>query len=78
MRRQRPARRHVPGAGARGEVAPGRDLDALALAVPAMLVYRMVFLNEPVTRDHVAAIVDGVVLPAAGVGPAGGGDSGRA
>lgn len=61
----------------RGEIPPGRDLGALALAVPAMLVYRLVFLNEPVTRNHVVAIVDGVVLPAAGVTPAGGGDSGR-
>src|SRR5690606_8752690 len=51
----------------RGEVPPGRDLDVLALAVSAMLVYRMVFLNEPVTRAHVAAIIDGLVLPAAGV-----------
>ncbi len=54
----------------RGEVLAGRDLDVLALAVPAMVVYRMVFLNEPVTRDHVVAIIDDVVLPAAGVGGA--------
>ncbi|WP_149204122.1 TetR/AcrR family transcriptional regulator [Actinotalea subterranea] len=51
----------------RGEVPAGRDLDVLALAVPAVVVYRMVFLNEPVTRDDVVALIDGLVLPAAGV-----------
>lgn len=53
----------------RGEVPPDRDLDAIALTIPSTAVYQRMFLNEPLTREFVVRIVDGLMLPAAGVVP---------
>ncbi len=54
-------------AQARGEIAPGRDLGLLALTLPAMVVYGLVFLNQPLSRDSTLALIDEILLPAAGV-----------
>ena len=51
----------------RGEVPADRDLDLIAEAIPAMIVYRMIFLSEPIAPDLAVAIIDEIVLPAAGV-----------
>ncbi|WP_234346660.1 TetR/AcrR family transcriptional regulator [Cellulomonas timonensis] len=55
-------------AKARGEIPPDRDLGLLALTLPAMVLYNTVFLNAPLTADSGLAIIDQILLPAAGVG----------
>jgi AcrR family transcriptional regulator len=50
-------------AEARGEIAPGRNLDTLALVAPAMTVYRFMIVNKPVDRAFFAVLVDEILLP---------------
>lgn len=50
---------------ARGEIAPGRNLDTLALVAPAMTVYRLMVVNKPLDRAFYAALVDEILLPMA-------------
>jgi AcrR family transcriptional regulator len=50
---------------ARGEIARGRNLDTLALVVPAMTVYRLMIVNKPLDRAFYAALVDEILLPMA-------------
>jgi AcrR family transcriptional regulator len=52
-------------AAVRGELAPGRDLGMLALAGPAMTVYRVMITNQPMDRAFYAAMVDEILLPMA-------------
>jgi len=51
----------------RGEIDPDRDLDSLALLMPAVTFYRCVVLNEPVTLESQQRLVEEILLPAAGV-----------
>ena len=48
----------------RGEVAPDADLGFLARILPSIGTYEMFVFGTCVTREHVARIVDEVVLPA--------------
>ncbi|MGZ4598577.1 MAG: TetR/AcrR family transcriptional regulator [Oryzihumus sp.] len=48
----------------RGEVGPDADLGFLARILPSMGTHEMFVFGTCVTRDHVARIVDEVVLPA--------------
>jgi AcrR family transcriptional regulator len=50
---------------ARGEIAPGRNLDTLALVGPAMTVYRLMIMNKPLDRAFHAVLVDEILLPMA-------------
>jgi AcrR family transcriptional regulator len=50
---------------ARGEIAPGRDLDSLALVGPAMTVYRLMIMNKPLDHAFHTALVDEILLPLA-------------
>jgi AcrR family transcriptional regulator len=50
---------------ARGEIAPGRNLDTLALVAPAMTVYRLMIMNKPLDRAFYAVLVDEILLPMA-------------
>lgn len=52
----------------RGEVAPGCDIDALCLVTPAMATYRTLIERKPVDRDFLISLIDGVLLPALGLG----------
>lgn len=52
-------------AAARGEIASGRDLGTLALAGPAMTVYRVMIMNKPLDLAFYTAVVDEVLLPMA-------------
>ncbi|KZX20758.1 TetR/AcrR family transcriptional regulator [Rathayibacter tanaceti] len=52
---------------ARGEVSADIDVEQLALVTPSMVAYRVLLLREPVTRDYLISLIDGVMLPAAGV-----------
>jgi len=51
-------------ASERGEVAPGTNLRLLAQILPALCVHQLFVLGEPVTRELIEQILDGVVLPA--------------
>jgi AcrR family transcriptional regulator len=51
----------------RGEIAPVGDIDTLALVMPAMVAYRVLMLHEPVDREFLLSLIDGVLLPAVGL-----------
>lgn len=51
----------------RGEVAPGRAIDTVATVSSAMVAYRVLMQRQPVTREFLISIIDGVILPALGV-----------
>ncbi|MDY0945217.1 TetR/AcrR family transcriptional regulator [Frigoribacterium sp. CFBP9039] len=51
----------------RGEIDPGTDIESLALVTPSMVSYRVLVLRRPVDRDFLISLIDGVLLPAAGV-----------
>ncbi len=51
----------------RGEISPEVDIDALALVSPSMASYRTLVLKQPVDREFLIGLIDGVILPAAGV-----------
>lgn len=48
----------------RGEIRPDADVETLALVSQAMVSYRVLMLREPITRDFLVSIIDGVVIPA--------------
>lgn len=51
----------------RGEIAADTDIEALALVTPSMVSYRVLVLRKAVDRDYLVGLIDGVLLPAAGV-----------
>lgn len=54
----------------RGEIPSDCDIEALALISPSMVAYRLLILRQPVDRDFLVSLIDGVILPAVGL-PAG-------
>ena len=50
----------------RGEIPADADIDMLCLIGPSMAAYRTLLLREPIDREHLIAIIDRVILPAAG------------
>jgi hypothetical protein len=56
----------------RGEIAPVADIDTLALVIPAMVAYRVLMLHEPIDREFLVSLIDGVLLPAVGLREAAG------
>src|SRR4051794_8286031 len=52
----------------RGEIAPDVDLDTVTLIMPAMIAYRVLMLHRPVDREFLLSLIDGVLLPAVGLG----------
>jgi AcrR family transcriptional regulator len=53
----------------RGEIAADVDVDNLALLSPSMVAYRTIIMKQPVDREFLLGLVDGVVLPAVGLRP---------
>lgn len=53
----------------RGEIAADADIELLSTLLPAMATFRALALREPVDRDYMTRIIDGVLLPAAHRGP---------
>jgi hypothetical protein len=51
----------------RGEISPVGDLDTIAMIMPSMIAYRVLMLHEPVDREFLLSVIDGVLLPAVGV-----------
>ena len=52
---------------ARGEVRANADLDALAELLPAMAAFRGLVERRPIDREYQISLIDGILLPAAGV-----------
>ena len=52
----------------RGEISPECDIDTLAIIGPAMAAFRTLVQRKPIDREFLVSIIDGVVLPAAGLG----------
>lgn len=51
----------------RGEVRPDCDIATLSIVSAAMAAHRTLILRKPVDRAFLISIIDGVILPAAGV-----------
>jgi AcrR family transcriptional regulator len=65
----------------RGEISAECDIETLSLISPSMAAYRVLILQLPVDREFLMSLIDGVLLPAVGLGPRptapASGDSGR-
>jgi AcrR family transcriptional regulator len=55
----------------RGEIPADIAIDDLALISPSMVAYRTIIMKQPVDREFLLALIDGVVLPACGLRPRG-------
>lgn len=51
----------------RGEIGQDRDLDLIALTIPAMIAYRLIFMNEQPATDFPRLVIDEILLPAVGI-----------
>lgn len=54
-------------AHARGEVRADADLDALSRLLPALAAFRGLVERKPIDREYQISVIDGILLPAAGV-----------
>ena len=52
----------------RGEIPAGTDIETLAVVSQAMATYRVMILRKPVDRAFILSVIDGVILPAVGLG----------
>jgi hypothetical protein len=52
---------------ARGEIRADADLDSLAMLIPALAAFRGLVERKPIDRDFQISLIDGILLPAAGV-----------
>jgi len=52
----------------RGEISADCDIDTLSLITPSMAAYRALILRKPVDREFLVSLIDGVLLPAVGLG----------
>ncbi|AMM20486.1 AcrR family transcriptional regulator [Frondihabitans sp. PAMC 28766] len=52
----------------RGEISRDCDVDTLSMISPSMVAYRTLVQKRPVDREFLISIIDGVVLPAVGLG----------
>jgi Tetracyclin repressor-like, C-terminal domain len=53
----------------RGDISAGTDIATLALIIPAMTSYQVMFAKGTVDRAFLQAIIDGVLLPAVSCDP---------
>jgi hypothetical protein len=53
----------------RGEISASCDIETLSLVSPSMAAYRVLILRQPVDRAFLISMIDGVLLPALGLGP---------
>lgn len=51
-------------AAARGELAPGCDIELLTQVLPSMATHRLFILARPAEQDFVEHVIDKIVLPA--------------
>ena len=52
----------------RGEISADCDIETLAHITPSMAAYRLLILRKPVDRAFLVSLIDGVLLPAVGLG----------
>lgn len=52
---------------ARGEIRADADLDSLAMLIPALAAFRGLVERKPIDRDFQISLIDGILLPAAGI-----------
>lgn len=52
---------------ARGEIRADADLDMLARLLPALAAFRGIVERKPIDREYQITLIDGILLPAAGV-----------
>ena len=52
----------------RGEISGEIDLRLISLISPSMVAYRTLILRKPVDRAFLISLIDGIVLPAVGLG----------
>jgi AcrR family transcriptional regulator len=57
----------------RGEISADCDVETLSLISPSMASYRVLILRKPVDRAFLLSLIDGVILPAVGLGHGGSG-----
>jgi AcrR family transcriptional regulator len=53
----------------RGEISADCDIETLSLISPSMAAYRVLILQLPVDRKFLMSLIDGVLMPAVGLGP---------
>lgn len=53
----------------RGEISPDCDVEMLANLTPAMAAFRVLMQKKPVDAEFLISLIDGVLLPAAGMDP---------
>ena len=51
----------------RGEIKPTVDVEALSTISSAMVFHRNLIVRKPIDREYLLSIIDGIVLPAAGL-----------
>ena len=51
----------------RGEISSDVDINTLSLISPSMVSYRVLLQQKPADREYLIALIDGVILPAAGL-----------
>ena len=54
----------------RGEISADIDIERIASISQSMGAFRMLMLQQPVDREFVVSVIDGIVLPAVGIDPA--------
>jgi AcrR family transcriptional regulator len=54
---------------ARGEMRPDVDIELLSLVSASMVSYRSLMLRKPVDKEFLVSVIDGIILPAAGIRP---------
>lgn len=54
----------------RGEIPADCDVETLAFVMPSMAAFRVLVLKKPVDREFLLSLIDGVLLPAVGLGSA--------
>jgi AcrR family transcriptional regulator len=52
----------------RGEIPADSDVERLCMIGPALVAYRVLMLGRPIDREFLIWTIDGIILPAAGVG----------
>ncbi|PRY67205.1 TetR family transcriptional regulator [Glaciihabitans tibetensis] len=52
----------------RGEISPDCDIATLSIVSPSIAAYRVLIERKPVDRKFLIALIDGVLLPALGLG----------
>jgi AcrR family transcriptional regulator len=51
----------------RGEIPADTDVETLSLLMPSMTAYRVLMQRKAVDREYLLSLIDGVLLPAAGL-----------